>query len=128
MREYIKAIKGGKMIKKKYLSIKDIKRLYKELELIPITYDYIFKGIFTEDLELLKEFILLLIDLNVSPNECKIRLLNNELVKENKKEYKKTVDIYVSIDNRVFVEIEVNREPFKDVKMRNYMIIRLCDG
>ena len=54
-------------------------------------------------------------------DKCSIKLLNSELIKENKKEYKKIVDMYVAIDDRIFVEIEINRELFKDVKMRNYV-------
>ena len=110
------------MIKEKtYLTREDMIELDKKLKLIPITFDYMFKSIFIDDLDLLKEFILSQLDINVNPNDCKIRLLNNELPKENKKEYKKSVDLYVSIDNNIFVEIEINREPFEDVKLRNYL-------
>ena len=110
------------MVKEKdYLTREDMIELDKKLKLIPITFDYMFKSIFIDDLDLLKEFILSQLDINVNPNDCKIRLLNNELPKENKKEYRKSVDLYVSIDNNIFVEIEINREPFEDVKLRNYL-------
>ena len=110
------------MIKEKtYLTREDMIELDKKLKLIPITFDYMFKGIFIDDLDLLKDFILSQLDININPKECKIRLLNNELPKENKKEYKKSVDLYVAIDNNIFVEIEINREPFEDVKLRNYL-------
>ena len=33
----------------------------------------------------------------------------------------KKYSLYVSIDDKVFVEIEVNRELFKDIKMRNFI-------
>ena len=106
-----------------YLTKKDLLELDKELRLIPITFDYMFKGIFMNDLNLLKEFIISQLEFDeiINTNNCKIRLLNNELPKENKNEYKKTIDLYVSIDNKIFVEIEINRELFKDVKMRNYL-------
>ena len=110
------------MIKEKeYLKKEDLLKIDKEEKLIPITFDYMFKGIFMNDLDLLKEFIISQLEFNFDLKECKIRLLNNELPKENKNEYKKTIDLYVSIDNKVFVEIEINRELFKDVKMRNYL-------
>ena len=112
------------MIKEKeYLKKEDLLKIDKEVKLIPVTFDYMFKGIFMNDLDLLKEFIISQLEFNeiINTNNCKIRLLNNELPKENKNEYKKTIDLYVSIDNKVFVEIEINRELFKDVKMRNYL-------
>ena len=112
------------MIKEEnYLTKKDLLELDKETKLIPITFDYMFKGIFMNDLNLLKEFIISQLEFNeiITTYNCKIRLLNNELPKENKNEYKKTIDLYVSIDNKIFVEIEINRELFKDVKMRNYL-------
>ena len=58
------------------------------------------------------------IEINIDGEELRksnIKLLNNELPKETKKEYKKIVDLYVSIDDKVYVEIEVNRELFKDI-------------
>ena len=112
------------MIKEKeYLKKEDLLNIDKEVKLIPVTFDYMFKGIFMNDLDLLKDFIISQLEFNeiINTNNCKIRLLNTELPKENKNEYKKTIDLYVSIDNKVFVEIEINRELFKDVKMRNYL-------
>ena len=75
---------------KEYLS-----ELDKELEMIPLTFDPIFKGVFEKNLELLKRFLNVTLDLGLDLNVCKITLLSNELPKENKKEYQKTVDIYV---------------------------------
>ena len=106
---------------KEYLTMEDMIELDKELNLIPLTFDFMFKGIFMNNLELLKEFIIYQLDMNLNINECKIQLLNSELPKENKKEYKKTVDIYVSINNCIYTNIEVNREYFKDVKSRNML-------
>ena len=113
---------------KEYLTKEDMIKFDKELKLIPITFDYMFKGIFMNDLELLKEFILSQLELDkifdIDLEELRksnIKLLNSELPKENKKEYRNTVDLYVSIDDKVFVEIEVNRELFKDIKMRNFI-------
>ena len=106
---------------KEYLTKEDMIKLDKELNLIPLTFDFMFKGIFMNNLEILKEFIIYQLDMNLNSNECKIELLNSELPKENKKEYKKTVDIYVSINNYIYTNIEVNREYFKDVKGRNML-------
>ena len=111
-----------------YLKKEDMVKLDEELYLIPITSDIMFKAVFINDLELLKKFILSQLKLdtifNIDGEELRksnIKLLNSELPKETKKEYKKIVDLYVSIDDKVYVEIEVNRELFKDIKIRNYI-------
>ena len=101
---------------KEYLS-----ELDKELEMIPLTFDPIFKGVFEKNLELLKRFLNVTLDLGLDLNECKITLLSNELPKENKKEYQKTVDIYVLLNERIYIDIEINRSNFEKVKLRNYL-------
>ena len=62
-----------------------------KVKLLPITFDPIFKGIFGSNIELLKDFILSVLEIDIDRDKCKIRLLNNELPIENYKEYKKTV-------------------------------------
>lgn len=104
---------------KEFLNKEDMIKLDEEIELIPLTFDFLFKGVFMNDLDILKEFILSQLNLELKKEQCNIELLTSELPKENKKEYQKTVDIYVKINNYLFVNIEVNREYFKTVKLRN---------
>ena len=106
---------------KEYLTRNDMEELDKSMDLVPITFDYLFKSLFTDNLDILRKFILTQIDEKIVPEECKITLLNSELPKENKDEYKKTVDLYVLINNSIYVNIEVNKERFEDVKLRNFM-------
>jgi len=106
---------------KEYLTRNDMEELDKSINLVPITFDYLFKSLFTDNLDILRKFILSQIDEKLVPEECKITLLNSELPKENKDEYKKTVDLYVLINNSIYVNIEVNKERFEDVKLRNFM-------
>ena len=109
------------MIKEKEcLSEEDMMMLDCEMEFVSLTYDKMFKGIFKRDLELLKTFLLTQLELGIEPDKCKIQLLDSELPKDNRKEYQKTVDIYVKIDN-TYVNIEVNREYFKNVERRNFI-------
>lgn len=68
-----------------------LSELDKKVKLLPITFDPIFKGIFGSNIELLKDFILSVLEIDIDRDKCKIRLLNNELPIENYKEYKKTV-------------------------------------
>jgi len=106
---------------KEYLTRSDMEELDNTLQFIPITFDYLFKSLFSSNLDILRKFILSQIDNELVPEECKITLLNSELPKENDKEYKKTVDLYVLVNNSIYVNIEVNKEKFEDVRLRNFM-------
>ena len=81
------------------------------------------KKVFTNDLELLKKFILLQISELIDPDDCTITLLNNELNKDKNKEKKNTLDIYVTVNDNIFVDIEVNTERFKDIEGRNILFL-----
>ena len=112
------------MIKEKeYLNEIDMLKLDNEKELIPLSFDSMFKKVFTNDLELLKKFILLQISELIDPDDCTITLLNNELNKDKNKEKKNTLDIYVTVNDNIFVDIEVNTERFKDIEGRNILFL-----
>lgn len=105
------------------LTKEELKQIDKEVTLIPLTYDFSFKRVFGNNLELLKKILISVLSLEyiLDPKECKIELLPNELPKENKNEYKKTLDINVVLNKEVHIDIEVNRESFNDIKLRNLM-------
>lgn len=109
------------MVKEKnYLNAEDMIQLDCEKEFIPLTFDGMFKALFKKDLNLLKDFILSQIGLEIEDGMCKIELLDSELVKDKIDEYQKTVDIYVTINN-IYINIEINREYFKNVEKRNFV-------
>lgn len=96
----------------------------KKIELISLAFDVAFKSIFENNLDILKEFLILTLNLNLKPKDTKIQLLNNELTNENIKEYHKRIDIIVVLNDTIFIDIEMNRSPFSKVKLRNFMY---CD-
>lgn len=109
------------MIKeKKYYSAEDLMKLDKEKEFIPLTFDGMFKGLFKKDLNLLKDFILSQLSTDIDSDMCNIQLLDSELVKDKYNEYQKTVDICVEMNN-ILVNVEINREYFKNVEKRNFI-------
>ena len=77
---------------------------------------------------MLKKFLLSILDTEIDIDEySSIALLNNELLKENKKEYSKTVDIYIRLNDDFFINLEINREMFKYVEYRNLLYFaKLC--
>ena len=90
-----------------------------EENFIPLTRDFMFKRIFTNNPEILKKFLISVLKLDINPNLACITILNNELIKSRKKEYHKTVDIDVRINHNLRIDIEVNSEKFNNIKVRN---------
>ena len=89
--------------------------------MIPLTFDPIFKGVFGNNIDLLKRFLNEVLELDLDVREINVRLLNTELPKQNIREYQKRIDIYLCINNNIYIDIEINRSNFKRVKLRNYL-------
>ena len=90
-------------------------QLDEKLTLVPLTYDKAFKRIFRTNLE---EFLKDVIPLDID-KECNIRLMDGELPKENMKEKGRIVDIYVVLDGKIYIDIEMNKSKFETVLQRN---------
>ena len=86
-----------------------------------LTEDFAFKSIFGKNPNILKKMLISVLRLDLDPNLTKIDLLNVELPKDIKKEYKKSVDILVFLSPNHTISVEVNRSKFDDVKRRNLM-------
>ena len=93
-------------------------QLDEKLALVPLTYDKAFKRIFRTNLDILKEFLKDVIPLDID-KECNIRLMDGELPKENMKEKGRIVDIYVVLDGKIYIDIEMNKSKFETVLQRN---------
>ena len=96
-----------------------LKKLDTQLEFIPITFDPIFKGVFGNNPKLLKKFLISVLNLGLPPEKCKLKILNPELPIANYKEYKKTIDFNILLNDHILIEIEINRSDFNKVKLRN---------
>lgn len=91
-------------------------KIKENLELIPLTRDFMFKHIFTNNPNILKKFLISVLKLNINPELASIVVESNELIKNHDKEYHKTVDIYACINNNLRIDIEVNTEKFSAIK------------
>ena len=115
-------------------NILDTNYLYEldnKVKLLPITFDPIFKGIFGSKIELLKDFILSVLEIDIDRNKCKIRLLNNELPTENYKEYKKNVYLNIALNDDNYVEKNIHNIIYQEklpqdqlYKIKSYLIER----
>ena len=95
-----------------------------ETRLIPLTSDYMFKRIFTKNPDILKQFLISVLELNINPEKATIEIISNELTKSSKKEYHKTVDMLVQINNNLNIDIEINTERFNSIKERNTLYLQ----
>ena len=95
-----------------------------ETRLIPLTSDFMFKRIFTKNPDILKQFLISVLELNINPEKANIEIIGNELVKRKKKEYHKTVDMLVQINNNLNIDIEINTERFNSIKERNTLYLQ----
>ena len=98
----------------------------KEIQIIPLKYDFMFKRVFSLNLELLKEFLICVLDLDIEAKDANIIL---ELTKSVKREYKKTVDILVRLNNPIIpsdisIDVEVNSSRYEDIKYRNVLYLQ----
>ena len=94
------------------------KKLDKDLTLIPLTYDRAFKKIFEYNIDILRYLLKEIMPIPID-DKCKITVLDSELPVENKKESNKIIDIYVVLDGKKYVDIEMNRSKFEYILERN---------
>ena len=103
-----------KKITKEYL-----KQLDEKMEMIPLSYDIVFKSVFKLNLKLLVDLLNTSLKMEISKDD-NIRILDSELPITKKNERKKMVDIIVSINEKIFIDIEMNRSKFEYVMERNF--------
>ena len=83
-----------------------------------MSYDRAFKSTFKSNLNILKNILNASLPITIS-KEDKINLLDSEMPIINKKEHEQIVDIFVVINNTIYVDIEMNRSKFENVFERN---------
>ena len=91
----------------------------KEQKLVPLSYDFMFKALFGSEKN--KHLLAFLINtlLNINIKEEDIIIKNNELIKLNKLDKKKTVDLIIHVKNIGYINIEMNRNLDKTKLIRN---------
>ena len=83
----------------------NLRKLDNIREMIPLTFDPVFKGVFSRNLEILKEFLKDVLHLEYELEELDIRILNNELIRESIREYQKRIDVNIVLNDNIYVEI-----------------------
>ena len=101
------------------MKIEHLENLDQTLSLIPLSYDRAFKSVFKINLDILKDFLKVIIPININDNDS-INLLDSEIPVTSKNGYKRTVDILVVINNKIFIDVEMNKSKFEYVSERNF--------
>ena len=99
----------------------DLLEIDKKIKLIPLTFDLMFKSLFENNLDALKRFLISVLHLDIEPEDCNIKINNEALPLSHYKEYKKTIDILVVINDIITINIEMNQTNFNKIKRRNYI-------
>ena len=94
------------------------KQLDRKITLIPLSYDRVFKEVFKLNLDLLKKFLKVVVPLNIGKDD-KIQILDGELPALNKNEHQDIVDIFIVINEIIFIDVKMNRSKFENVLERN---------
>lgn len=100
-----------------------LEKLDEKLRLVPLTYDFSFKRMFASERDrdylVLKMFLIAVLRLKIDPYKCNISVRCSELPKENIKEYRKTLDINVILNNNLHLDIELNNTKYNKIVTRN---------
>ena len=89
--------------------------------IVPLTDDLAFKRIFLKNPIFLKKFIADVLHLDFEIKSMDIK--NSELLKNNKNERKKVLDIYVVLNDFYNLSIELNNCNYQNVKIRNFLYL-----
>ena len=86
--------------------------------------DYVIKEILSKNPNIYKDILIMLIKEVIKlDNNTIITYENTELGKSNYKEYNKTVDLYVKLNDNIYIELECNTSVYERVKLRNILYL-----
>ena len=88
------------------ITTKTLRNLDNKVKMQTLTYDIMFKNLFKRNKYAFKRFLITILHLDISPNECNIYFLENELDIINHKEKRKTTDFNIRINDSISVNIE----------------------
>ena len=79
-----------------------------------LTYDFMFKAVFANEknIEILTKLISDYFNIDIDKIQGKVRIMNSELIKNNKYDKKKCVDIIVELNEKEILNIEMNTNKF----------------
>ena len=98
--------------------------LKKEIrKFISLFNDRFVKTLLCKNIILLKKLLIYALDLKLDPYNVELVILNNELLLDSYNERKKYTDFIVLLDNKYYIDLEINSSNFEEVKYKNFLYI-----
>ena len=97
------------------------------IEFISLTADFMFKSVMKRNPDIFKDFLINTMNIDIDEEDNCLIFLDSELIKNNKKEKGKRVDLRVSIGKGLLITVEVNRMRYSEVKTRNDLFFEKID-
>lgn len=85
--------------------------------------DRFVKTLLCKNIILLKKLLIYALDLKLDPYNVELVILNNELLLDSYNERKKYTDFIVLLDNKYYIDLEINSSNFEEVKYKNFLYI-----
>lgn len=78
--------------------------------IVPLKYDFMFKALFgnEKNLKILTRFLSDFLEIDYNELNGKIKILNNELIKNDRNDKKKSVDVIVELNDNKIINLEMN--------------------
>ena len=98
--------------------------LKKEIrKFISLFNDRFVKTLLCKNIILLKKILIYALDLKLDPYNVELVILNNELLLDSYNERKKYTDFIVLLDNKYYIDLEINSSNLEEVKYKNFLYI-----
>ena len=85
--------------------------------------DRFVKTLLCKNIILLKKLLIYALDLKLDPYNVELVILNNELLLDSYNERKKYTDFIVLLDNKYYIDLEINSSNLEEVKYKNFLYI-----
>ena len=90
---------------------------------ISLFNDRFVKTLLCKNIILLKKLLIYVLDLKLDPYNVELVILNNELLLDSYNERKKYTDFIVLLDNKYYIDLEINSSNFEEVNYKNFLYI-----
>ena len=111
------------VISREYMLELDEEVRKKIRKFISLFNDRFVKTLLCKNIILLKKLLIYALDLMLDPYNVELVILNNELLLDSYNERKKYTDFIVLLDNKYYIDLEINSSNFEEVKYKNFLYI-----
>ena len=93
------------------------------IHFVSLFNDRFIKTLLCKNIILLKKLLIYVLDLKLDSYNVELVILNNELLLDSYNERKKYTDFIVLLDNKYYIDLEINSSNFEEVKYKNFLYI-----